>query len=122
MRLEQLGQVIVASGHSSSSGGDPRLFGALLFLSGFIFYGAVVRRYRNTDKRHLHESETEATMLGVRGVDQQVNTLKGVKNSRMEGANNHEVRGSSRGAAEHGVVGALNTAVGQLPGGRRPQG
>lgn len=122
MRLEQLGQMIVASGGSSSSGGDPRLFGLLLFLSGFIFYGLVFRRYRNTDKRHLHESETEATMLDVRGVDQQVNTLKGVKNSEMEGANNHVVRGSSRGASEHGVLGALNTAMGQLPGGRRLQG
>jgi hypothetical protein len=117
MRLEQLGEVIVASSHSSSSS-DPRLFGLLLFLSGFIFYGFFYLRYRNTDKRHMHESETEAKMLDVRGVDQHINTLKGLKNSKMEGANNHDVRGSSRGGAGHGVMDAVNSAIGELPGGR----
>jgi hypothetical protein len=115
MRLEQLGQMIVASGDGSSSG-DPRLFGVLLFFSGFVFYGYVYLRYRNTDKRHLHESETEAKMLDVRGADQHVDTLTGLKNSSMDGANNHEVR--ARNGGGHGVVGALNKAVGQLPGGR----
>lgn len=117
MRLELFGQMIVASGESSSSG-DPRLFGLLLFLSGFVFYGWVYLRYRNTDKRHLHESETEAKMLDVRGADQHVDTLKGVKNSKLKGANNHEVRGGSRGASASPVFDALNSAVGQLPGGR----
>jgi hypothetical protein len=116
MRLELFGQMIVASGDSSSSG-DPRLFGLLLFLSGFVFYGWVYLRYRNTDKRHMHESETEAKMLDARGADQHVDTLKGVKNSKMKGANNHEVRGGRGGDTASPVVNALNSAVGQLPGG-----
>jgi hypothetical protein len=120
MRLEQLGQMIVASSGGSSAG-DPRLFGLLFFVSGFVFYGWVYLRYRNTDKRHRHESETEARMLDVRGADQHVNTLTGLKNSKMKGANNHEVRGGNGGNSARGVAGAVNAAMGQLPGGRRLQ-
>lgn len=109
--------MVVASSHGSSSG-DPRLFGLVLLLSGFVFYGWVYLRYRNSDKRHMYESETEAKMLDVRGADQQVNTLKGVKNSKMRGANNREVRGGNGDGAESLAARALNTAVGQLPGGR----
>lgn len=86
-----VGERIVAS--SSSSEGDPRAFGLLFFLSGFLFYGFMYLRYRNSDKRHRHEAETEARMLDVRAWDQQVDTQKGVSHSRMKGANNHEVRG-----------------------------
>ncbi len=97
MSHELLSQIITASGDGSSS--SPQFLGLLFLLSGFIFYWAVHRRYRNTDKRHLHESETEAKMLDVRGTDQQVDIRKGLKNSKMEGANNHEVRGSTRGTS-----------------------
>ena len=120
MRLDLLGQLVVASGDSSS--GDPRLFGLALFLSGFVFYGAMYARYRNTDKRHRHESETEARMLDVRAVDQHVDTQKGVKHSRMKGANNTEVRGASRGLLERGMPDAVNSALRNLPGGGRLQG
>ena len=101
---------------------DPRLFGLLLFLSGFVFYGFVYLRYRNTDKRHMHESETEATMLDVRGVDQHINTLKGLKNSKMEGANNHEVRARNGGGSEHGVVGRPEQRDGTAAGRPEPAG
>ena len=121
MRLELVGQMIVASGGDSSSG-DPRLLGLALFLSGFIFYGWVYLRYRNTDKRHNHESETEARMLDVRGTDQHIDTLTGVKNSKMKGANNHDVRGGRGGDSAGFVAGAMNAAMGQIPGGRRLQG
>ena len=117
MRLELLDQMIVASGGDSSSG-DPRLLGLLLLLSGFVFYGWVYLRYRNTDKRHLHESETEARMLDVRAADQHVNTLTGLKDSKMEGANNHDVRAGNRRASGGRIADAVNTAVGQIPGGR----
>ena len=117
MRLELFGQMLVASSHSSSSG-DPRLFGLVFFLSGFVFYGLVYRAYRNTDKRNLYESETEAKMLNVRAADQHVDTLTGLSNSKMEGANNHDVRGGNRGASGSRVVDALDTAVGKIPGGR----
>lgn len=91
MSLHLLGQAVLAS--SSSSEGDPRAFGLLFFLSGFLFYGFMYLRYRNSDKRHRHEAETEARMLDVRAWDQHVDTQKGVKHSKMKGANNREVRG-----------------------------
>lgn len=119
MSVDLLGQTILASGDSSS--GDPRLFGLLFFLSGFIFYGLMYVRYRNSDKRHRHEAETEARMVDVRAFDQQVDTQTGVKNSKMKGANNHEVRGvvSQGGAVMPGFV---NDALRNLPGGDRLQG
>src|SRR5690606_14480659 len=89
--LEMLGQVVLAAGDSGD--GDPRMFGLILFASGFVFYGLVYLRYRNTDKRHHHESETEARILDVQAWDQFVELKKGVKNARMRGANNREVRG-----------------------------
>lgn len=102
MRLDVLGRVVgevlVASGDGSD--GDPRMFGLLLFASGFVFYGLMYLRYRNSDKRHHHERETEARIVDVRVWDQHVETKKGVKNSRMKGANNNQVRGSiSQGGA-----------------------
>ncbi len=114
MRLELLHQVIVASGDSSSSSSDPRLFGLVLFLSGFAFYGFVYLRYRNSDKHHNYESETEARMVDVRAADQQVDTKTGVKNSRMKGANNHELRGRN---GDNGLSGVVNGALRNLPGG-----
>lgn len=114
MRLELLHQVVVASSHHSSGDGDPRLLGLVFFISGFLFYGVMYLRYRNSDKRHNYESETEAKMLDVRAADQQIDTNLGVKNSRMKGANNHEVRGRDGG---YGLSGVVNGALRNLPGG-----
>lgn len=101
-----LGQVVVAS--SDSSSGDARAFGLLFFASGFVFYGFMYLRYRNSDKRHRHEAETEARMVDVKAWDQHVDTKKGVSHSRMKGANNTEVRGvvsQGGGPPIAGVVG-----------------
>ncbi len=106
MSLTMLGQAVLASG--SSSEGDPRAFGLLFFLSGFLFYGFMYLRYRNSDKRHRHEAETEAQMLDVRAWDQHVDTKKGVSNAKMKDANNHEVRGvvaQGGGPPVPGIVG-----------------
>lgn len=110
------GSMIVAADGDSEGVGN---LGLILLLSGFIFYGVVYLRYRNTDKRHRHESETEATMLDIRAVDQQINTLKGVKNSKLRGANNREVRAGNRSFLESGMPDAVNDALRRLPG--RPQ-
>lgn len=111
MTLHLLSQTILASGDSSS--GDPRLFGLLFFLSGFLFYGLMYARYRNSDKRHRHEAETEARMVDVRAWDQHVDTQKGVKHSKMKGANNHEVRGAvNQGGAV--MPGFVNDALRNL--------
>jgi hypothetical protein len=104
--LEMLGQVVLAAGDSGD--GDPRMFGLILFASGFVFYGLVYLRYRNSDKRHHHESETEAKILDVRASDQFVELKKGVKHARMKGANNREVRGARKDA----LAGVVPDAVG----------
>ena len=105
--------VILAESGSESDG---RSIGLLFLLSGFLFYGAMYLRYRNTDKRHHHESETEATMLDVRAVDNHVQTLKGVKSARLQGANNRAVRGRSTGLLEGALPDSINSALGSIPG------
>ncbi|GEN80531.1 hypothetical protein [Actinotalea fermentans] len=114
MNLELLGQTIVAS--SDSSSGDPRMFGLLLFASGFVFYGLMYLRYRNSDKHHHHERETEARIVDVRAWDQHVETKKGVKHSKMKGANNDEVRGSisQGGAGIAGMPGIVGNTIRNL--------
>lgn len=78
----------------------------LLFLSGFVFYGYVFLRYRNADKRHKHEKETEAELQNVRVRDDYQRTLKGLSNARMKGANHTSVRGSLN-SPMGGVSGAV---------------
>lgn len=90
---------VLASG-SDSDGFDP---GILLLLSGFLFYGYVFFRYRNADKRHKHESETKSTMLNVQVADQRAGSVKGVKNARMSGANNRNVRGAQNSLGNTGL-------------------
>lgn len=70
---------------------DPRtiLFG--LLLSGFIFYGVVYLRHRNTDKRHHHEEETKFRVKNIRKRDRYIRTMTGLSNSKMHGANHNQV-------------------------------
>ena len=89
---------LLASHHSS--GGHGSGFAYIFLLSGFVFYGAMFVRYRNTDKRHLHESETKASLHDVRAADQHHGSIRGVSNSQMNGANNEEVRGARRGPSQ----------------------
>lgn len=78
----------------SSSGGSSSAFGLVFLLSGFVFYGYVYFRYRNVGKRHHYESETEATKLNLQQTDERIQSLTGLTNSRMSGANNTAVRGA----------------------------
>ena len=107
-----VGERIVAS--SSSSEGDPRAFGLLFFLSGFLFYGFMYLRYRNSDKRHRHEAETEARMRDVRAWDQHGDTKKGVSNAKMKDANNHEVRGALSQGGGPPIPGFVGNAIRDL--------
>lgn len=109
---------ILADGDSEGGAGT---LGLIFLLSGPLFYGYVFLRYRNTDKRHHHERETEAAMLDVKAVDNHVQTLTGVSHSRMRGANNHEVRAKANNGFEmtpHGM--SLDLGMGSVrlgPGG-----
>lgn len=85
--------LLAASSSSEEDGGG---FGLLFLASGFIFYAAIYIRYRNVDKRHKHESETQAAVLNMQQQDEFVKSRKGLSNRRMTGANNTEVRGARR--------------------------
>lgn len=85
-------QVLAESSSSDDSGSIAFLF----LLAGPLFYGLIYLKYRNTDKRHKHEAETEASLHNLQEDDRYHRALKGVSNSKMEGANNHEVRGARR--------------------------
>ena len=71
----------------------------LFLLLGFIFYGIMYSRYRNSGARHYHEKETKKQMSNVKCGDVFVKREKGLSNSRMKGANNNTVRGSSAGSS-----------------------
>lgn len=79
---------------SDSSDNDFSSIGLIFLLSGFAFYAMIYFKYRNTNKRHSHESETEASMHNMKTEDHRVRSLKGLSNSRMSGENSTEVKGA----------------------------
>lgn len=89
---------------SSDSDSNLSVLGYVFLLSGFVFYGYVFFRYRNVGKRHHHETETETTRLNLQQTDERIQSLTGLSNSRIQGANNTQVRGA----------GGLGFSMGQL--------
>lgn len=67
----------------------------ILLLSGFIYFFVVYLKYRNSDARHHHETETKRKMFNLRKIDNLIKQKKGLSNSRIEGANNTKVSGQS---------------------------
>jgi len=84
---------VEASSHSSSSSSDGGWIPLLFLLTGPAFFMFQYQRYRNTDKRHHHETETLSEVADMQGIDQPVRSITGASNSRMSGANEREVRG-----------------------------
>ena len=63
-----------------------------VFLSGITsYYQYFCAKYRNRDAKHMHETETKASISNVRKVDNLLRRLKLLSNSRMKGANNLRV-------------------------------
>ena len=77
---------------TESGGGEVAIFA--LFASGFIFYGAMIARYRNADKRHSHEAETSAEVANLQAIDTLIQRRTGLSNSTMSGANQNRVEGA----------------------------
>lgn len=50
-------------------------------------YWALYRYYRNTDKSHAFERETDVVAKPVTGSDQKVDEIKGTQESRIDGDN-----------------------------------
>ncbi len=85
--LQALETVLPAS---SDSEGSPLFFLLLGPLAGFGFYSMIVLRYRNADKRHQFERETSSVVDDLKTYDQQVSSVKGVRNSQIMGANHRD--------------------------------
>lgn len=67
----------------------------LFLLSGIIYFFVMYLRYRNSNARHHHETETKKRMFNLRKIDNFIKHEKGLSNSRMIGANNTKVSGQS---------------------------
>lgn len=67
----------------------------LFLLSGFIYFLIMYLRYRNSNTRHHHETETKKKMFNLRKVDNLIKHQKGLSNSKMSGTNNTRVSGQS---------------------------
>ena len=67
----------------------------IFLLSGFIYFFVMYVRYRNSNARHHHETETKRKIFNLRKMDNFIRQEKGLSNSRMEGANNTRVSGQS---------------------------
>lgn len=88
--IQDVTNVLIAS---SSSDGDNSWFGLLFLLSGPAYFMFMYMRYRNTDKRHLHERETLAKVDKLQSLDTKIDSVKGSRQSKMSGANHHDVNG-----------------------------
>ncbi|MDR0795138.1 MAG: hypothetical protein LBE79_03675 [Tannerella sp.] len=75
--------------------GEQEQWGLLFLLAGFVYYYFIYNKYRNAGARHFHEKETKATITNVRVKDVFVKERKRLTSSRMVGANNRSVRGST---------------------------
>ena len=81
--------------------GPDRGYGYLLLLIGIIYYIVKYNKYRNSGARHSHESETKRNLTNLRKVDTLIQRKKRLRNSSMDGANNHSINGST---AKKGIV------------------
>lgn len=60
--------------------------------AGFIFYGAMMRRYRNHDKRYEYEHRSASEVDELQTYDQKVNRIVGTRSRRIQGANSNDPR------------------------------
>ena len=67
----------------------------LFLVLGILFFIINYMRYRNSNARHYHEKETKTNMFNLRKVDNLIKRQRGLKNSRMSGANNTRVTGQN---------------------------
>jgi hypothetical protein len=67
----------------------------IFLLAGIIYFFVIYMRYRNSNARHHHETETKKNMFNIRKVDNFIKHENGLSNSRMTGANNKKVTGQT---------------------------
>ena len=69
----------------------------LLLLLGVVFFAIMYMRYRNSGARHTYENETERSLSNVLAADEFIEHREGLRNSRIEGANNTDLHGTGGG-------------------------
>ena len=79
----------------TSSDDDSNGYFLLLMLAGFIFYGVMYLRYRNSNARHVYEKETKKQVLNMKKVDDLVEHKTHLTNSRMNGSNESKLDGDT---------------------------
>lgn len=67
----------------------------LFLLSGVIYFFAMYLKYRNSNARHRHETETKKKMFNLIKEDRLIKRQTGLSNSQISGANNTKVSGQN---------------------------
>ena len=71
----------------------------LLLLLGVVFFAIMYMRYRNSGARHTYENETQRSLSNVLATDEFIEHREGLRNSRIEGANNTDLHGTGGGGS-----------------------
>lgn len=71
----------------------------LLLLLGVVFFAIMYMRYRNSGARHTYENETQRSLSNVLAADEFIEHREGLRNSRIEGANNTDLHGTGGGGS-----------------------
>ena len=71
----------------------------LLLLPGVVFFAIMYMRYRNSGARHTYENETERSLSNVLAADEFIEHREGLRNARIEGANNTDLHGTGGGGS-----------------------
>ena len=64
-----------------------------LLVGGFIYFFAMVKKYRNQDARHTYEFETKSEVTNLDCVDEYLHTEHGVTGTRMKKENYMDLKG-----------------------------
>ena len=86
---------------------DLATVGLLFFLSGFLFYGFMFMKYRNTNKRHMHARETQAEIDNVVAADERTGRRTRQRNSRIKGGNERQIEGAQSTGLAAGFMNGL---------------
>jgi len=79
---------------ADSDGSGAEAAPLILLASGFIFYAMMYSRYRNADKRHVHEKETSTVVANLECKDSFIQSRKGLRNASISNSNHTRVEGA----------------------------
>ena len=101
---------------ADSSSSDAAALPLLLALSGFIFYAIMYSRYRNADKRHIHEKETATVVANLACSDSFIQKRKGLRNATIAKANHTRVEGALNTGKSNKLLDTVNESFASFTG------